>query len=90
MTEIPDKLFSQIITELDCYLWDETMTECVERVIVALNRYRDTEKITILMGGEVYNSETRKLEPHPEGDRILVRKEIKRLNADYKDDKWIN
>ena len=88
--EIDDKTFTQIITELDGYMFDDCLIECIERVIVALNRYRDVEKIPILMGGEIYDKETRKLIPHPEIDIQIVKNEIKRLNIEYKNDKWIN
>ena len=79
--EIDDKTFAQIITELDTYLSDDCMVECVERAIVALNRYRNQDEIPIMANilDEVTDLEV-----------TVVKNKLKTLNKEYKNDKWIN
>jgi len=81
MIEIDDKTFAQIVCELDSYLEDDDLVECVERAIVALNRFRNQEDIPIL--GQILDEVT-------DEQVKMVKAKLEKLNNDYKNDKWIN
>ena len=88
--EIDDKTFEQMISQFDSYLLDDDLIECVERVIVAMNRYRDVKKIPILKGEQVWNDEKECLEDCSAKEITVVEIKLEDLNQSYKNDKWIN
>ena len=90
MTEINDKDFATIVSQLDSYLLDDCLVECVERAIVVLNRYRDVQQVPILDGDEIWNAEEKILEPCGEHEIKIVKDKLEALKSQYKHDEWIN
>lgn len=81
MVEIDDKIFEEIIINLDTYLYDDCLIECVESAIAKLNKYRNFEKIPILKNCEVWNEESNMLELHPQLDINKVKAKLTKLGC---------